>query len=149
MLNVAKTNCRHDDRADGGFRTDKSESPADLQQSFCKKVTLPSMRKSILLGLFVTLYGCNESSFRNRVTPHLEEQPLRAGDPGHINNQWIGTDLSALVSELGQPEAAFDTTLQNGVPSTGYIYRSTRGDNCIDTFVIERQTGRVIDYFCR
>ena len=107
------------------------------------------MSRSILLALFEVLYGCDKSVLRSTDNPYVDEQPLRAGEPGHVNTQWIGRDLAGLVPALGQPEAAFDTTLQNGAPSTGYIYRSTRGDGCIDTFVVERQTGRVIDYFCR
>ena len=107
------------------------------------------LSRMILLSLIPALFGCDESSVRRTLAASSAEQQSRAGEREHVNNEWIGRDFSELVAELGEPQGAIDTTLLGGPPSIGYVYRSTRGDDCIDAFVVEMQTMRIIDYFCR
>lgn len=70
---------------------------------------------------------------------------------------WLGRSHEELIKANGSPLAILDIfplmasveyrEQRNNIVS--YVYSSSRGDGCIDAYVITLETGAIVDYFCR
>jgi len=74
-----------------------------------------------------------------------------------FDNPWIGRSRDELVDALGPPDFIYEARpkfvdyWEGGVPAYTYVYSagSSPSRRCIDAYVVEEPTRRVIKYYCR
>lgn len=62
----------------------------------------------------------------------------------------IGLNRHQLISELGPPKVELHTTLPGGPATTALVYENHNQElNCVESYLIETESGTVIEYSCR
>ena len=105
-------------------------------------------RRLLLLGLVPAAVACNAQ---------LREADQPGIAPADGEASWVGRHQEELIDAYGSPMVIYDIppefagteflgTRENMV---SFVYSSTRGDGCIDAYVVWLETGFIVGYHCR
>ncbi|MCF6282501.1 MAG: hypothetical protein L3J28_09885 [Candidatus Polarisedimenticolaceae bacterium] len=62
----------------------------------------------------------------------------------------VGKTRDILISEIGEPSIQLHAPHRDDVAVMRYIYMNkSDGGECVDVYVIERESGRIIEYICQ
>lgn len=90
---------------------------------------------SLLVAIAIAMSGCASS----RGTDYYESRQNRVGL--HSDN---------LISEIGEPSIQLTAPISNYIETVRYVYMNQKdAGNCVDIYVIDKETGTVIDYICQ
>ena len=116
---------------------------------------------NILFPLFMFLFGCalgeyvfNEESASNQQlsSSNQSSYPVTQG----LSCNWLGKNVSGLVSELGEPDMILETVPKGAgytgpVTAVAYVYlpKPDSSQQCYNTYVVDLQTDKIVRFHCR
>ncbi len=115
----------------------------------------------ILILTSIFLLGCaiDENALREDL---LEEQQKKISNHSQyipsrgVSNFWVGREVAKLVAVRGEPEMILNTAPLGAVPPLEvryvcYVYlpKKEKAGGCLDTYVVDLKSERIIRYHCR
>jgi len=66
-----------------------------------------------------------------------------------LTEGFIGETKEALIAALGEPKYSIDSTFDDAHASRTYIFPMNPKVGCVESYKIETESSRVIEYACR
>lgn len=90
---------------------------------------------AVLCTAVLVLSGCASSS---------------DADYYELRENRVGKTRDMLISEIGEPSIQLHAPLRDDVAVMRYVYMNkTGGGDCVDIYVVETESGRILEYICQ
>ncbi len=103
-------------------------------------------RVAILVAL-LSLLGCSVQPLEENPSNNIHDKKKQHALVMH--EAWVGKSTIELLAVRGEPTSRLVLPPKNLTSCSAYIYEDQSDMGCMDSYVVQEESGMIIDYFCR